>query len=363
MEQHSTDDAVPDLRVLNCRVRPGREKQGNSFFDVFNVEICGRIRTSSQAEHIVISVFINDITNGAAKAQPIYSPFKQMQREDSPVFCYKGDLGKLPSADTTLSDWTSVARISIDWLTLPRSGTRKLHFAVSILSRDTGRQLACAERDFVYENLVFGYVELEENLQRTRTLAVALAFAVSAADGKLYKSEVEVIKAWARGKMNASQASDEARHKFEEALESTVSFFGKGNQVDSRKICKELVEIAPLAERYDILELCLRVIQANGKATAEELNLLKQLAACMEVDADRWRAMVQRILPSVIYETKDVELILGVKSSMGREETRQHLNKEYRKWNARVTSSDPQVQSQADSMLKFIADARKEYIA
>jgi tellurite resistance protein len=363
LERCSDNNGLPDLRVLNCRIRPGREKKGNSFVGVFSVEICGSIRAPGQVENAGICVFINDITNGPARARPIHSPFKQLQNEDSRCFCYKANLGKLPSASTTLSDWTSVARISVDWLTFPQRGTRKLRFGVSIVARESGRQIACAECDFIYDNPLFGYIDSQENLQRARTLAVALAFAVSAADGKLYKCEVEVIKGWARGKMDASQASETAKRKFEDALYRTVTFFRKGNQLDNHKICRELVEIAPLAERYDILELCLRVVQANGRATTEELNLLKSLAAWLEVDPDRWRAMVQRILPSEIHETMDVELILGVSSNMDREETRQHLNKEYRKWNARVTSSDPQVQTQADSMLEFIAEAREEYIA
>jgi hypothetical protein len=38
------------------------------------------------------------------------------------------------------------------------------------------------------------------------------------------------------------------------------------------------------------------------------------------------------------------------------------LNKEYSKWSARVTNTDPEIQSQADQMLKLIAEARSNYI-
>jgi len=38
------------------------------------------------------------------------------------------------------------------------------------------------------------------------------------------------------------------------------------------------------------------------------------------------------------------------------------LNKEYAKWNARVTNTDPQVRTQADQMLGLIAEARSQYV-
>ena len=64
-----------------------------------------------------------------------------------------------------------------------------------------------------------------------------------------------------------------------------------------------------------------------------------------------------------MHETMDQEVILGVSSDMGKEKTREQLNKEYIKWNSRVTSSDPAIQSQADEMLKLIAEARRQYVS
>jgi len=119
----------------------------------------------------------------------------------------------------------------------------------------------------------------------------------------------------------------------------------------------------PLADRYDVLDLCLNVAKANGSVVAEELAALKNLASWLEVDADRFRAMMEKTLPVSMHQVKDAEVTLGVTSDMSERETLQRLNKEYCKWNSRVTSSDPQVQAQADQMLKLIAEARVEYIA
>ncbi|UCE47276.1 MAG: hypothetical protein JSW47_16935, partial [Phycisphaerales bacterium] len=97
--------------------------------------------------------------------------------------------------------------------------------------------------------------------------------------------------------------------------------------------------------------------------TAEEMAMLRSLADMLEVDAAKFRAMVDKILPVEIHEVMDIDEILGITSDMSSEKTRRHLNKEYSKWNSRVTSANPDVQSKADQMLKLIAEARGRYVA
>ena len=355
--------ATPDMRKFNCRAQLTSQEEGNCVVDVFNVQIGGTIHTPSDMYYTTLQITIADITDEGCNARPVHSRGKQWQSNDSPVFCYTADLGKTPTKVTTLSDWTSVAQLHLDWLMFPQKGNRKLRLKTSILSRKNAEQLACATFTFFYQNPEFGYIDLQENIQRTKTLAVALAFAVSAVDGKLYDCEIELIKNWARNNVDISQASDKARSSLEKALNKTVDFFSSGNQLDIYKICKEIVQIVPIAQRYDILDLCLKVTQANGIASAEEIDLLKKLANSLEVDPNRFRSMVQKTLPVDMHETMDQEVILGVSSDMGKEKTREQLNKEYIKWNSRVTSSDPAIQSQADEMLKLIAEARRKYVS
>jgi hypothetical protein len=145
-------------------------------------------------------------------------------------------------------------------------------------------------------------------------------------------------------------------------LDKTVAFFCDGNKLDTHKICKEIVEITSFAERYDILELCLYVAQANGFVAPEEAAILKNLASWLEVDTNRFRDMMEKILPVSMHEVKDAEVILGVTSDMSKDRTRQQLNREYKKWNSRVTNSNPEIQAQADEMVKLIAKARSEYL-
>jgi uncharacterized tellurite resistance protein B-like protein len=358
----ATSSERPNMAVLNCRVQLTRLKEENQIFDAFVVEIAGTIHTLAEMLHTTLQISIADISEQAHNPKPVYSRVKQWQMKNSSFFCYSADLGKLPQQDTVLSEWTPVAKIHLDWLSFPHRGNRNLRFYISILSRQSGQELASAVCDLGYDNLDYGYIDLHNNIQRTKILAVPLAFAVSATDGKIYDCEAELIKNWARENLDLSQASLKEKHKLEKALNKTVAFFAHGNQLDIHKICMEIVDLVPLAERYDILELCLRVVKATGVASAEEIVLLKNLANWLEVDNKRFRNLVEKVLPVGMHEVRDEEIIFGVSSDMGREKTRLQLNKEYSKWNARVTNANPEIQSQADQMLKLIAEARSAYV-
>jgi hypothetical protein len=355
-----------DMGVLNCRIQWTKLEEENSVYDAFSIEICGSIHAPNDMCETTLQISILDVMEGAPATKVVQSRLRQWSSQEGPdpsAFCYRARLGKLPNRVTTLPDWTAIAQIRFDWLLFPRKGKRQLQFTTSIMSADSNQELACAQCEFTCENPTFGYMNLQENIERTNILAVALAFAVSAADSKLYDCEVELIKNWARDNILENSASDKDERKLDKALDKTIAFFRGGNKLDTYKICDEIVGIAPVAQRYDILDLCLYVTQSKGSATAEELTFLKNMASWLEVDSERFRIMMEKVLPVDMHEARDVETILGITSDMSKERVRKHLNKEYSKWNSRVTNADPDIQTQADQMLKLIAETKGQYTA
>jgi len=346
----------------NCRYPPSGPGMGGAISagDAFTIQIAGSIHAGCDNDCAAVRVLITDVTSGNHKAKPVHT--RATSASGGTVFCYQADLGRLPSKVTTLSNWTTVANINLDWLLFPHKGRRILQFNISVLSVQRGQELACAQCLFTYENPAFGYVDLQQNAHRAKTLAVALAFATSAADNKLYHTEVQVIKDWAKANLLPNSKFEILNSKLEEALDQAVCFFQQGNQLDTHKLCKEIVEIAPVYDRYDILELCLRVARAKGFVEASELAILKNMASWLEVDKDRFGAMMEKILPVNLHQVKDAEVILGLDPGAPEDRTRQQLNKQYRKWNSRVTNADPEIQAQADQMLQLIAEARSQYV-
>ena len=146
-------------------------KDGNNVCDAFAVEICGSINTPNDRHKAVLRVGILDITDGLQKEQSVQAKVKQWQKGDSQNLYFTSDLGTLPNKMTVLSDWTNVAKLRLDWILMPKMGKRKLKFNISILSAENNRELASSECIYEHENLYFGYIDLQENLKRSKTLS------------------------------------------------------------------------------------------------------------------------------------------------------------------------------------------------
>jgi hypothetical protein len=351
-----------DRDVLNARLRIGREADGDSWRSTLIIDICGTIDAPEADYEVSLQVSLSDVTEGAAPPVPILSRPKNGPLQASSLFVYQSAMGKLCHRKTVLEDWTVVAQLSPQWFVLPRRGSRRLQGCVAIISQDTGERLTHTNCTTIFENTDIGYLDIEDNIQRAKTLAVGLAFSVAAADNELPDSEVIVIEGWVRTNFGAGQASASARSELDRAMQKTVAFFRKGGRLNMEEICREIVEIAPMIGRIEIMDLCLRVAGAKGQVNAAEMLLLKQLAACLVIDRTRLRTMVEKILPVHMHTSQDSEMILGVTEEMSREEARHQLNREYAKWSSRVISSDPGIRKQADQMLNVIANARTQFV-
>jgi len=351
-----------DLEVLNCRTRIGRQPDGESWRSILIVEICGTIRAPDDGHTAGLRVSLQDVTDNPNDPLPVPHRPKQGPLNPSAPFTYQADMGRLCHATMVLEDWTTVAQISPEWFVLPRQGQRKLKYGVAIVSQETGDQLAWATCVGAHENLEPGYLDIEDNIQRAKSLAVGLAFSVGAANGQLLDPETNVISAWVRTHFGSAEASAAAKMELDRAMQKTVTFFRRGGTLNIPQVCSEIVEIAPLIGRLEMIDLCLRVAAAKGQVNTKELTLLKDISDWLEIDRNRLRAMVEKILPVEMHQSHDAEVILGVTTEMSKEEARHQLNREYAKWSSRVISSDPAIRRQADQMLRLIADARTEYV-
>lgn len=354
--------APVNLDAFNCRVRIGRQADGDSWLSVVVLDICGTIQAPADGHEVELRVAMEDITDGAREPLPILHRPKHGPLNPSAHFTFQADMGKLCRQVTVLEDWTTAAQISPEWFILPRTGTRTIGYRVCVVSRQTGEQLACVECTGTYENTETGYLDIEDNIQRAKTLAVGLAFSVAAANGQLLDPELGVIQAWVQTNFGSAGASDDVKLELERALHKTAGFFRTGGTLDIPEICREIVEIAPLIGRVEFLNLCLRVAAVKGQVTQAEIKLLKDLSDWLQVDRARLRAMVEKILPVEMHENQDAEVILGVTADMSKDEARVQLNREYAKWSSRVISTDPSVRRQADQMLKLLGEARMQYV-
>jgi hypothetical protein len=305
----------PKLENLSCRVKLLQEGKDDSAQDIFVLEICGTIHSPVGCDRAAASISIFDITGGEHTPKPVHTHIPKWKIKNSQTFCYTANLGKLPAQVTTLSNWMTVARIPADCLAFPKRGQRILRFGISILSQENCTALAYAFCDFIYENSLLGYTELEENTRRAKIMAVKLAFVVAATGKKISAQAVEVIQSWVKNNTVIFEAGriTGILHKL---IARMIASFLCCNWMYSHIICKKIANTAPMKVRCDILALCLRAAGADGTIVDTQLMLLKNMADWFGIHRENFRSLMESILPIRMYEVEDLEISLGITSDM-----------------------------------------------
>lgn len=231
---------------------------------------------------------------------------------------------------------------------------------IKCLSRP-GRTTAYAARSFIYQKPCAGYTETAQNIHRAKNAAVQLGLATAAAGGKISRRQIEIIEDWRRENVDLSGKCGRFRLKIFKFTARIAGFFPDYNRTLCEEICQRITEDVPLKIRCDIFEMCLHVTAANGRGSIEQLVLLKNIAEAAGICRDRFREMMEKTLPVSMYAVDDMEINLGITPDMDKPQACRQLNREYRKWNARVTNRNPAIKKQAEGMLEKIALARERY--
>lgn len=360
VESATAQEVTPQQLYCGVRMEPctGDEAEGNQFV----VEISGSIIAAGDGQKALLNMAIDDVTDGMSHIRPVLEKRRRRGLTRAPVFSYQTVLGELTQKVTTLSDWTTVARLPEDWLLFAQRGRRSLLFKLEVVTSSTHIVLASTRFLLDYQNEAFGYIDIRKNTECAHTLAIAIGCAVAGADGFLAEKALGFIRGWALAGIDLDRISMKGKRQFEKALQKIVALFRKDPECyDVEGIANHIQKITVMAVRYDILRYCLQIAALRGEVSGPTLRLLWNLAAWFDVDVERFRAMVTKILPVDMHEAMDVEVLLGLQPDMKREEILKKLNREYAKWNSRVTNADKDIQAQADQMLELISQTRSQY--
>jgi len=348
-----------DFAPPSCQIRLEAACKPSATYDCFVVEICGSVPGCTTAQPACVEICIEDVTEGVAQIKPVLSKGQEDAGTDLSSFSCQTELGTLPPQGIHLEEWTALMRIRADWLVFARSGRRSLLFHVNILHGPNKQKLISTKSITDYQNPDSGYIELREHLRTLRLGATALAFAAADVDRKHTKAQFDMIRQWAAHGLNLERVSFGARWRFWLALKSMAHTAGK-NYFGLQALCQHIVRTTPCAQRYDIMGLCLQVMALRNSISKKEMAFIGLLTAWFQLDSEHVRAMVEKTLPVGLFEELDSSSFLGISSDMSQEQIRKHLNREYAKWNARVTHTDPGVQTQAEQMLDLIARTRSQ---
>lgn len=333
---------------------------GEITLEVFTIEMQGPINAPMNNCPVLKTITLFDITNGKDDQKPVLCSLDNLQYRDTTAF-FSSTMDILPFMKSLLSVWQPMLSIPIETLTFPARGKRLLLFEVTITAPNNV-VLVKSQSKLIYTNTKPGYLDNLKSRLRAAELAVKLAVSVSAADGNFSGTEGRVVKEWIQKRIESSVESQkqEVKQRLNSAVESAMMASASSVPEDIIPLCSDLIEMNPIpassmGDKYDILELCLKVASADGKAVDTELELVNSLAENLGVDHERFRTMIEKILPIDIFQTDNINTKLDIDPSWTVEQKRKHLRKENRKWRALATHSNPEKQAQARQMQELIA--------
>ena len=129
-------------------------------------------------------------------------------------------------------------------------------------------------------------------------------------------------------------------------------------------ICARMNEISEQAQKYEALELAHEVMAADGEIHESEMSVIHKVADALDIDSKELEKIRDQKIVSL--DTKasnvDIEGLLGIDSSWSNVDIKEHLRKEFQKWNNRLnTLPEGDERENAQQMLDLIAEARKKY--
>lgn len=347
------------LQTTLFQVKILQTKEEKLDLDCFRVEIKGTIKALMDNQAVKFIAKMYDETDG--KKEPVLSNIKEFQSDDSSVFSF---LKKqtLPYADSIISDWIPAFFVPLVFLEFPKKGNRNISIVFYVVNQ-ADKILEKASDKISFFNKENGYLNAIENRQKFEEVMIKIALLVSKSDNQMVSAEADVIKHWVNERLLGynSDIKDEHKQRFNSYIKEGYSQV-KNAEIDIHSTLDEINEIASVGEKYQLYELCLKVISADSKAEQEELDMLDGITDYLNLDRVKLQSILDEGLIGIdIKPVSKKELLVGVRSNMDKEQIKKHLLKEYSKWNARVAHNDKKIRERAKEMKEIIVELREKY--
>ena len=258
--------------------------------------------------HVAFVTSIFDETSG--ELVPVLSAIDMYQEPDSTVYQHSIKVGKEVSPEQGFSHWTQAGRILPNILQPPVGGARRLSAILRLVDMDDMPGIRHGSHDpddkgilwqavlkFALTFFEKGYEEAAEHRDRARALSVRIGMAVAMADGTLDNSEGDTLKEWIL--KSISPYTDEKRQHlkalYNGAMQDAHSL-SKNGELRLSELTRELDEIAEQATKYETVELCFKVLAADGVVHPEELKVINKVADDLDLDFDEIEKMRDRTI-------------------------------------------------------------------
>ena len=318
----------------------------------------------------VTSLF--DVTDEEPK--PVFTPIDRFQEPDTAAFSFQQEIGDATPSQY-LPDWTPIGIVIPEILHTPRSGQRRLKILVRLVSLDNSPNIRfgfgddalwTGVVDFDFLATEKGYEEESEHRDESHALTVKLAMGVAMSDGAIADSEGVALKRWVQGEIEGYDQDERERLKqlYNSAMTDAYNAATQG-ALKIAPIVSRLKEIAERNIKLEAIDLCYRVMNADGKIEEAELAVLQKITKNIglspkEIETVRDRNLID--FKGASTSNADPETLIGIDPSWSPIEKRQFLQAEFNKWNGRLNNLPEEAQrAQAQLMLDRIGTLINRY--
>jgi len=372
--------SIPQLEIKVTKTKlPEEIKLGP--MPSFKVEFRGWVSHPTDPT-IKLNLFIKDVylnDEGEEKVMPISCPVLPDWTEGTTRFLrLTEEINTSPFGH--FKEFTHFKFIPIEYISGPFKGKRKLRFSLVATDVDAQsdwgsfsedqvskiRHIANTDIDHTFTEV--GFLENFFNREQIENLSIKVALAIAASDGNLDQKELNIIKEWANlstTNLEEKEAKEKKKKLSKFIKEAYVE--AKSKKISVSGLIEELNDKAIKEQKYELVDLLLKVVSADDELSKEEDMMLNKIVKKLEIDQKTYNQMKNKTIASVgKIETSDYssgsdEQLLGLSDELTDQEKCKELRKLYSKWNGLTNSSNKQTKTRAKEMVKKIANLRSKY--
>lgn len=329
--------------------------------------------------HLVGALYIDDKETNL----PFLSNFSDTDESpESRVFFQEIDFG-YQDAGKYLPNWTPLAGFFLEGIQHPKKGERVLNIDIFWFDKNNpvkffNGRIIQGQENILHQtrsqkSLTFtedGYMDLAENSRKAKPIMIGIGMGMAMSDGSLDVKEGNVLKNWIKKQINAESESNKENLKnlLNDALEKSFNQQKSGFNVEEE--IKLFNELAPKNLKYQLIELCLDILSADGVADSKELIMLRELTEKLDLNFDEVQNMKDKAILNLDLsknsqlqsDTDQDEIDVGMKEKLTKKEALDFIKNEFKKWNGRLNSlKDSSQREHAQKMLDALARLRKKY--
>lgn len=323
---------------------------------VLLIEIKGELKLPYNNYNITYESRIYDVTDGDEKE--VLSFVEELQEPFSNTFLLIRE-SVIPYANCEISDWMCVGLAPIELLQFPRKGERTAKVELKIVGNN-GDTIITLFDTIQIDVQADGYLDnIEKNIKFEETV-IKTAMYIAHADCNITSSELDIIKEWIKKRSNNRSQSDKERLNefFVNVHAQAIS-----KNINLREVLKNIDDFASEGQKYEILELCIKICSNDKFFDDREIKEIDYLAKILNLNEKKYKEILQKGISGVKMSSRasNHEILLGITPGMSNDEINTILRKEYAKWNARFSNQDEKIRKQAEEMLKIISELRLKY--